>query len=203
MRAYYKFHCEKCNWEYIFYKEGKEVFEENITVSFCPDCGTFLGEAELIAVSDINKNGEEVKKIEKKHVVKTDFEIEIEEFIKKVGLNARLNSFEQLPDLEGESFVFVFHNAGTLGFNLKYYKFETFGEEWAFIAITEKDKIIWVEPYTYLCRYQRYMQIALIFKEKYGSKMINIVPDNNKAYFNYVGSDAAFEELNKFIQSLK
>lgn len=82
--------------------------------------------------------------------------------IRQKWLDSLLKDVSQLPELHDDFMAFVLR--------------EITKDNKNYIVITYQDKIIWEEVFGYEY-YERFIEIGELFKQKYGDKMIDFVPD--------------------------
>jgi len=173
------FECEKCLWK----GKGKQLtigdaFNELFEIH-CPDCNSRVGHICYPSFDEVLKYGSEK---EKKQVKKQmAFHEELEQ--------SELKSVSQLPDIDKE---------GEIKFYLKEKKFKRKNH----LVVYADDKEIWKEL-MFFEYYVRYMEIAKILKEKYGSRMTDLLIDD---FAPWMYGDCSLTEIGRiedFRESLK
>jgi hypothetical protein len=155
-----KYSCEHCDWIGLGNELADEMFDGGFEV-FCPNCHEpFPG---LILFPTIEETLEKGSDIDK--VVATLVKSSREKWLASL-----LKDISQLPDLHYDFMAFVLR------------EIEEDSEK--NIVITCRGKIIWKEILTYQY-YERFIEIGKIFKQKYGDRMIDLVPDVD-GYYLYV-----------------
>lgn len=170
-----KFTCKNCNWSGL----GNEALVgEYFNAGFeidCPNCGGTL--PGLIGFTSLEETVLKGNEYEKKRAQE---QILLRERFRA----ARLENAEQLPDIEGENLTFHMSEADEGDDEILIFKYE--GQE------------VWREM-CYYEYYERYIEIAEIMIEKYGSKLKDIVPKVNGIYFygDTLKSPAVIKEFRK------
>ena len=98
-----------------------------------------------------------------------------------------LTNINQLPDLDSDLMTFVLREVKEGGEN--------------YIEITYNDEVVWKEIRVYEY-YERFIEIGKLFKEKYGKRMIDIVPDVNGVYL-YGDDSRAGQLIDDFRKELR
>jgi hypothetical protein len=126
---------------------------------YCPGCGSFL---DLIIFPDSAGRGENSEALaeEQKRVPQ-----EQEEQMRRYRAQC-LQTPDRLPELEDEDFVLLWDQVE--------------GDT----RIRKGDSVIWSEPVVYE-GFDRYERIALILKEKYGSRVRDLQPTDRSMLFLY------------------
>ena len=102
-------------------------------------------------------------------------------------LASLLTNINQLPDLDSDLMTFVLREVKEGGEN--------------YIEITYNDEVVWKEIRVYEY-YERFIEIGKLFKEKYGKRMIDIVPDVNGVYL-YGDDSHSFQLIEDFRKELR
>jgi hypothetical protein len=155
-----EYSCGNCDWKGNGGVSNRGLFYRKMYLElYCPGCGSFL---DLIIFPDSAGCGEDSKALaeEQKRVLK-----EQEEQMSRYRAQC-LQSPDQLPELEDEDFVLLWDQVE--------------GDT----QIRKGDSIIWSEPLAYE-GFDRYERIALILKEKYGSRVRDLQPTDRSMLFLY------------------
>lgn len=163
------FKCRHCGWT----GTGKEVkmgdwYDDGFEVD-CPKCHEhFPGLIMFPMIDEVMEKGSKKDKL-----AAAKMKAYREKWIASI-----LTNINQLPDLHDESMTFI----------LKEIK----EEDEHYIAITYKDEVVWKEIRVYEY-YDRYIEIGKLFKEKYGNRVADIVPDVNGVYL--YGDDSRADQI--------
>ena len=153
-----RFACEHCGWTGLGSKvEQGETFEDGFEVD-CPKCHErFPGLILFPTIDETLKKGSKEDK---------EAATEAKAFREKL-LASFLKDISQLPALHDDFIAFVLTEK-----KIK-------GED--YIVITHKTKTIWKEirGYEY---YERFVELGKLLKQKYGNKMIDLVPEVDGFY---------------------
>lgn len=171
------YRCEKCGWSgYGEELEQGDLYRDGFEVN-CPKCKELLELIVFPTFEEVLKFGSEAEKKDVREQMG---------FWKKWE-ESKLKSIEQLPDLEGDNLIFQVEE--------RRHKSEDY------LFIMQDGKEVWKEicPYEY---YQRFTEIGTILKEKYGSRMKDLVPPENGCYL-YGDSIHSVKIIENFRQSLE
>jgi hypothetical protein len=146
----YHLNCE-CGWKGELDDERCENHDGLMDFD-CPNCKTILATILYPTLEESKQNWDKLDNSEKEHITR------IEAFQKKFEEES-LKSSDQLPDLHGNHFVFVWDSSLIEGKTVI-----LFGE-----------KTIWSEPTQYE-GYERFVEILEILKAKYGDKLKDFIP---------------------------
>lgn len=153
-----KYLCKNCGWTGMGIEtEQGDFFKDGFEID-CPKCHERLKELIIFpSYEEVLKKGSDKEKQETT--------IRIKE--RKKYLASLLKSITQLPELNDDFMAFVLREV------------EEDGQQ--YIVITHENKIIWKEIRTYEY-YDRFIELGKLFEEKYGDKMIDLVPDVDGLY---------------------
>jgi|SRR5690606_13632077 len=162
------FECSKCSWK------GKgeslivgETFNELFEVH-CPECNYKLTHIMHPTVEEFMQFGS------KKEV--KEFQSQMSEFQKTK--QSQLKSIERLPDIEKE---------GVIKFRIK----EEKKGKTEYLVIYADDVELWRELLFYEY-FDRYIEIAKMLKQKYGSRMTDLIPDD---FVPWMYGDCSYSEI--------
>ncbi|MCC9169165.1 hypothetical protein [Pontibacter harenae] len=151
--------CGHCGW----YGQGRDSCQNYggmvIDLS-CPNCYEMLAVVEFPSYHETVTHGSEA---ERKAALR---EVNFRERFKRLSLN----SPEQLPEIQESGIVFTFRADRVKGEDLN--------------IVEHQGKEIWREPMVWE-GYGRFMEIGRILKEKYGNRMVDLVPDATAEMFLY------------------
>lgn len=102
-------------------------------------------------------------------------------------LASLLKNIDQLPEVKGDSMAFVLRE-------------EKEGEE-QYIVISYENQIIWKEICAYEY-YERFMELGKLLKEKYGYRMVDLIPDVD-GYSLYGDRASSMYQVEKFREELR
>lgn len=167
--------CDKCGWEGTGEqcKQG-EMFKDLYEIN-CPSCNNKIDVVLYPTIEESRVNWDKVSEADKRMIEAR------EQFIKEVEAKS-LNSTDELPDVEGDSLVFV----------------------WDFIwddyqtIIRYGDKVIWREPAFYE-GYERFAEVAEILKKKYGDRLKDLAP-TQRSYNALLGD---YLSANNIVQAIR
>ena len=162
-----------CGWKGKL--DGVEIYDEVMDFS-CPDCDKMLaiisssggeGIAGVISPFGSKKNPVQIDEQE-------DSFVKIREnFLNKFDKES-LKSSDQLPDLDENSFAFVWDDNFIEGKTV----------------ILFGDKVIWSEPKVWEGA-ERFIEVVEILKEKYGKKFVDLIPTEG-SYLYLLGDRYSF-----------
>lgn len=173
-----KFSCNHCGWT----GTGKEVeegemFEDGFEVD-CPNCHEhFPGLIMFPMIEEVLEKGSKKDKLAAL-AMKTH---------REKWLASLLKSTNQLPDLHDDIMIF----------ELK--ELEDNGEN--YIIITYNGLVVWKEIRVYEY-YDRFIEIGKLFKEKYGKRMVDLVPEVDGLYL-YGDSCSSVQLIDEFRAELR
>ncbi|MBK0403067.1 hypothetical protein I5M27_08715 [Adhaeribacter sp. BT258] len=153
-----EFTCPDCSWTGL----GEEAclnFEMVMDLE-CPKCFKMLAIIDAPTYGEILHKGKECDRERLKQ------EIKFKENFQRVCLK----SADQLPDIKGDSISFTFRSDTIDGEDLN--------------IIEHQDQTIWQEPMLFE-GYERFMEIGNLMKEKYGVRMVDLIPDQTAELFLY------------------
>ena len=163
------FICRHCGWT----GTGKKVkmgdwYDDGFEVD-CPKCHEhFPGLIMFPMVDEVLEKGSKRDKLAAAKQKKS----------REKWLASILTNINQLPDLHSDLMTFVLREVKEGGEN--------------YIEITYNDEVVWKEIRVYEY-YERFIKIGKLFQEKYGNKMIDIVPDVNGVYL--YGDDSRADQI--------
>jgi len=188
-RRYYfykkeRFTCEKCNWNGM----GAELKPGELSDTFfeveCPKCLEVLGMVMLPLTEEVLVHGSEDDKAMVR--AQMDWRQRFEA--------SRLKDIGQLPDLSDDDMEFVLHEVNAP-------KSPHGKTSEGYIVITYKGEVIWREMriFEYL---DRFFELANLLKRKYGSRMIDLIPDGGMSVD--LGGDclSAFDQIKQCRKAL-
>jgi len=172
------FTCGQCGWTGPGSEADLgEMYNDGFELD-CPKCHErFPG---LILFPKIEETLEKGS-IEEKH-----YAGEVKSFREK-RVASLLTDISQLPELQNDSIVFVLKEAEEDGEN--------------YIIIAYQNTIIWKEIRAYEY-YERFIEIGTLLKQKYGDKMVDLVPEVDGLYLygDNIFSVAKVEEFRKWLR---
>lgn len=172
------FVCKHCGWTGL----GKEVilgemFHFGFEVD-CPKCYERFTELILFpTIEETLKKGPEEDKLVARAMKLTS----------EKWRASLLKNVNQLPDLNFNFMAFVLREIEENGEN--------------YIVITHQNRIIWKEIRAYEY-FERFIEIGRIFKEKYGDRMIDLVPDVD-GYYLYGDRAVSISLVENFRRELR
>jgi len=148
-----KLSCEHCGWTGLGSEvEQGEMFNDGFELD-CPKCHErFPGLILFPTIAETLEKGSDEDKLVAK-ATKT---------FREKWIASLLKDIKQLPNLHYDFMAFVLR------------EIEEDGEK--YIVITEQNKLIWKEILVYEY-YDRFIEIGNLLKQKYGDRMIDLVPD--------------------------
>jgi hypothetical protein len=152
--------CEKCGWEGTAETAGVgTMYRKKFLDLYCPSCREFL---DLIIFPDDAGCGREAEYLSNEQKeAKAEAERQHAEYLRQC-----LKTADQLPDLPAGDLIFKWDQVQ--------------GETW----ITAGENVVWKEPVTYE-GFERFERIALVLKEKYGSRAKDLAPTDRSMLFLY------------------
>lgn len=172
------FSCRHCGWT----GTGKEVemgemFDDGFEVD-CPNCHeNFPGLIMLPMIEEVLEKGSDENKLTAL-AMKTS---------RDKWLVSLLKNTNQLTDLHDDFMIFVLR------------ELKDDGED--YIVITYNGKVVWKEIRVYEYYYS-FIEIGKLFKEKYGNRMVDIVPDVDGIYL-YGDNTHSFQLIEEFREELR
>jgi len=153
-----EYKCSHCGWKGMGEElEQGDMYDYGVEIH-CPECSErFPGLIVFPTTKELMERGTEDDKIVANYS---------NSFMEKWE-NSKLRDISQLPDLYDENIAFI----------LK----EVEEKKESYIIITHETKVIWKEIRSYEY-YWRFVEIGKIFKQKYGDKMVDLVPDVDGLY---------------------
>jgi DNA-directed RNA polymerase subunit RPC12/RpoP len=186
MSAYYSdwqtqvYACGKCGWR------GKggacqqgEIFSELFEIC-CPECGEKVGLVMFPTFAESRQNWHKVSDLDKKAV-------EIGETLQKDFASRRLNTPDQLPDLEGDDLILIW---------------DTEKREGGDVLIKYGERVIWRETGFYE-NYERFAEMVALLKQKYGNRLQDLVPTRKSQLYLYGDSLSASDRVTKARASME
>lgn len=144
----------------------------------CPECFKMLAIIDFPTYQETLKRGTEA---ERQAVLR---EINFKEKFKRMSLKTA----DELPHVEGNNIHFTFRSVTSKG------------EDYNIIEFQNQE--VWREPMVWE-GYERFMEIGCILKERYGSRMVDLIPDETAEMFLYGDKIQAPTLLFEFRASLK
>ncbi len=149
------FVCDKCGWK----RTGEEcaqgeMFKDLFEID-CPSCNKRLDVVLYPTIEESRANWDKVSEADKQMIEAR------EKFIAEAESRC-LESADELPEIEGDELIFVWDQLRE-------------NDRCGDTLITHGEQIIWREPSFYE-GYDRFIEVAEILKEKYGSKLVDLVP---------------------------
>jgi hypothetical protein len=169
--------CGECAWHGIARDTGRGRMHRKMFLELCcPECSGFL---DLIIFPPEKGCGASRKELTEEQL-KAQEEAEAQE---KLYREKCLRSFDQLPELPGNDLWLVWDQEGA----------ET--------RILNGETVIWSEPAIYEA-FDRYEQVALLLKGKYGTRVKDLTPTDRSKLFLYGDYAPALEYLKKVRKEL-
>lgn len=167
-----QFKCRACDWTGLGESlvQG-EAFRECFEV-LCPNCHAMVAAIMYPTLAESRSNPGAESELDR--LARLNFERRQQEYLER-----RLRAPEQLPELEFGAFVAEWDQIGND------------------IVIRCGSKVLFSEPSSFEC-YDRYKEIASIMKEKYGGKMLGLIPTKSSCLDLYGDSIASRSILNDF-----
>lgn len=153
-----KYSCQHCGWTGLGdeLKFG-EMFNDGFEVN-CPKCHErFPGLILFPTIEEALEKGTEEDKLHAKD----------RKAFREKWLASLLTDVEQLPDLNDDYMTFVLREVEENGEN--------------YVVLTEHGEVIWKEIRAYEY-YERFIELGKLLKQKYGDRMIDLVPDVSGFY---------------------
>lgn len=173
----HQYTCDNCGWsgKGEVLKQG-DLYEEGFEVN-CPECKELLELVVFPTIEEVLKfgTGEEKKQARE--------EMEFWEQWQAMSLK----SADELPEIAGDDLVFEVEER-------KYKKKE-------FLFLLYDGKEIWKEPLLYEY-YERFIDIGKVLQEKYGNRMKDLVPPDNRSSL-YGDRLSSIDRVKEFRKSLK
>jgi hypothetical protein len=173
-----KYECDNCGWKGLGEDlEQGDMYDYGVEIH-CPECKERIpGLIVFPTAEEMMEKGTEEDKIIASYNIN----------FRKKWEESKLKDVSQLPDLHDNFIAFV----------LK----EIEEEKENYILITHESKVIWKEIRTYEY-YWRFIEIGKILKQKYGDKMIDLVPDVD-GYCLYGDKLISLGEVENFRKKLR
>ena len=169
--------CGECAWHGIARDTGRgRMYREMFLELCCPECSAFL---DLIIFPPEKGCGASRKELTEEQLKA----LEEREEQEKAYREKCLCSVDQLPELEEDVLRLVWDQEGA----------ET--------RIQVGETVIWSEPLKYEA-FDRYEQVALLLKEKYGSRVKDLTPTDRSKLFLYGDYAPALDYLKKVRKEL-
>ena len=162
--------CDKCGWQGTFEEGDLEVGSDS-TSCMCPKCtdiwGHRLATVEHPTVEDAERHREMLSELDREHL---DFQREHRDRVQAMSLT----SASELPDLSGDELrlLWDYEREGT----------DPLDPRWTVIRCG--DQAVWKEPAIYE-GHERFAQVAAICREKYGVRLVDLVPTDASQCFLY------------------
>ena len=163
--------CPKCGWKGTF-EEGSVEHHNELMDCSCPECDSL--EAPMLAIMNYPTTGE--SRANWKRLSKEEKgEVESAERFRADFEKKKLCESTSLPDIQETSFVlhWDFHDADP-------------GSE---TVIKHGESILFREPAVYE-GYERFIEVAKILRDRYGSALVDLVP--TKGSWTYLYGDKVF-----------
>jgi uncharacterized protein (DUF169 family) len=172
-----EFICKECKWKGLGENTDQgELFNELFEI-YCPSCHEVVGIIPYPTIEEVLEFGDEEEKEEARLAI---------DFHKKIEA-AELKSIKQLPEINGDQLIFEITEKNQ--------------EEDDYVVISLNGKVIWEEIIAYEY-YSRFLELGALFKKKYGSKMIDFIP-NVDGYLLWGDKISAPKKIEDFRNSLK
>src|SRR3989339_215568 len=165
-----KFTCGSCKWTGLG-SETKfgEMFQELVEIN-CPSCHNKIGLVSFPTEDEVLENGSPE---DKAGVLRR------RDFLKKRDATL-LKDISKLPELDGKNMVFQSTETND-----------------GYIVVAYKNKLLWKEIHGYEY-YDRFIELGGLLKEKYGDKMIDLVPPEGiDLYGDALGAPKLVEAFRK------
>ena len=168
--------CPNCTWTGTG-QNASQNFDGLVMDLECPTC------FKMLAIVDFPTIGQGLVR---------SSEAERQALIRKINFQERfrrlsLKSADELPELEGENFIFTFRSETIKGDDVNVIEFQ--------------GQTVWQEPMVFE-GYERFIEIGSILKEKYGNRMKDLVPDETAELFLYGDKLKAPANIANFRQNL-
>ena len=176
--------CPRCGWEGTFDQGVVELYDE-LMDSSCPICAWF--DAPMLAIvsyptiQESEQNWSRLNDGEKREVAAR------KEFLERWEM-ARLKAPNQLPELDGPELTLVWDCVDEATEQVT--------------VLRHRDLEIWREPALYE-GYDRFREIAVILKRKYGVRLRDVVPTPGSELYLYGDKLSAPDHVRATRQSLK
>lgn len=158
--------CDKCGWKGTGEECAQgEMFNDLYEID-CPWCGKRVDVVLYPTIEESRANWDKVREADKAM-------IEARERFLNEAIARCLESPDELPEVEGEELIFVWDQLRE-------------NNRCGDTLITHGKQIIWREPSFYE-GYDRFIEVAGILKEKYGSKLVDLIPTERSQ--NYLLGD--------------
>lgn len=172
-----KYTCENCDWNGNGAECERGMFYRKMFLEiYCPACTSFLDLIVFPFQESCDKDMEKLTEEQRNALREQDEQM-------RLYLDKCLQTASQLPEIDGDAF------------NLAWDQVE--GET----QITKGDTVIWSEPVAYEGFY-RFERIALILKEKYGSRVKDLEPTDRSMLFLYGDLASSMDYVKKVRKEL-
>lgn len=128
----------------------------------CPKCDRVIDALKTPTIEEAHEHWSELDDDLRAQIV-------VLETRRKDYLERRLERADQLPDLPGDNLLLTWDLTGREGGDL---------------LIKHGDRIVWREP-AYYENYERFKQIAALLTERYGRRLVDLVPTDTSELFLY------------------
>ncbi|MDH5198848.1 MAG: hypothetical protein OEY20_16525 [Gemmatimonadota bacterium] len=171
--------CTNCGWKGTW-EEGEVEYYDGLMDCSCANCGGMLAIVAYPTIAESEANWSRLTPLQQ-------LEVEVrKQFIERWEA-AHLESPDQLPDLEGPDLALVWD----------------FVEEKpdSLTVLKHGETEIWREPALYE-GFRRFAEIVSILKQKYGSRLADVVPTPASEYYLYGDKIAAPHYVEEILKSL-
>lgn len=159
--------CPKCGWSGTF-KQGSVEYYEALMDSSCPACD--YSESPMLAIVSYTTNTDSKSNLDS---VTDDEQAELaaqDDFIRSFD-EACLKTASQLPDLSPEQITLSWEFSGEEA-------------ETSQTIIRHGEQVVWSEPAIWE-GYERFQEVVSILKQKYGDRLIDVVPTTDSELYLY------------------
>lgn len=169
--------CKDCDWKGTGAESKRGLFHRKMFLElYCPACTSFLDLIVYPFQESSDKDMEKLTEEERNAVREMDEQM-------RLYLEKCLQSASQLPEMEGDHFILTWDQVE--------------GET----RISKGDTVIWSEPVAYE-GFDRFERIALILKEKYGSRVKDLEPTDRSMLFLYGDFASSIDYVKKVRKEL-
>lgn len=177
--------CPRCGWQGTF-NEGAVEEHDQLMDSSCPKCWKIVAIVMYPTIAESKANWDKLSDIEKQWVDTLDA-------AKQSFEATKLKGVDQLPDLEGDDIRLS-------------WDFETDDQGEGFTVIRRRDDagpnpVIWRETAVFE-GYERFERVATILKDKYGSRLKELVPTSRSELYLYGDSLTADDKVARMREKL-
>lgn len=169
--------CGECPWRGTARETGRgRMYREKFLEVCCPECSGFL---DILIFPPGMGCGDSRKELTEEQRTAREEAQEQE----RIYREQCLHSVDQLPELQGDDLALVWDQEGA----------ET--------RILNGETVIWSEPVKYEA-FDRYEEVAILLKEKYGSRVKDLTPADRSKLFLYGDYAPALDYLKKVRKEL-